>query len=61
MFKQVMEDARLMGNFVRLADIMIIQALASHVLVSVQQLLAALEAPNTLVRYPAATEWFLLS
>lgn len=56
-----MEDARLMGNFVRLADIMIIQALASHVLVSVQQLLAALEAPNTLVRYPAATEWFLLS
>ncbi|BDA47981.1 hypothetical protein COCOBI_11-2380 [Coccomyxa sp. Obi] len=59
MFKQVMEDARLMGNFVRLVDIMVTEALASHVIASVQQLLAALEASNTVVRDPAATPWFL--
>ena len=46
MFRRVMDEALLMGNFVRLADIMLTEALSSHVIGTVKQLLEALQAPQ---------------
>ena len=46
MFRRVMDEALLMGNFVRLADIMLTEALSSHVIGTVKKLLEALQAPE---------------
>ena len=40
-----MEEAHLMGNFVRLADMILVEALSSHVIGTVEQLLGFLKAP----------------
>ena len=41
-----MDEALLMGNFVRLADITLTEALSSHVIGTFKQLLEALQAPE---------------